>query len=263
MKKIMLSTAFLAATGFSAAALEGTIKFREAADPMEIHASEFLGKTVYASEAALDGDAYSGVQTGWENIGEINDVILSRDGAVDAVLIDVGGFLGMGEHQIAVEMTSIRFVADDATPDDLSDYFLVTNAPRALLEAAPEYSWGHTDETGTSTKMVDNKAMLDPIMRDGFANVPPQDMTTEMLTGAPVYDANDEWIGEVSQLNIDTDGSITKAVVDVGGFLGMGEKPVELALADIDILRQEGGTDLRVYVSMTKDQLEAMPTYEN
>jgi sporulation protein YlmC with PRC-barrel domain len=266
MKKLMLSTAFLAATSVSAIAQDGMATFRTTADPMEIHASDFIGKRVYASEAAVDGTAANGVQDDWEDIGEINDVVLSRDGKVDAVLIDVGGFLGMGERQVAVDMPSIRFIADDATPEDLSDYFLVTNASRVLVEAAPEYNYadtktvGEMDSTGT---MATPDTMNAPLMREGYAPATPEQMTTEKLTGATVYDANDESVGEVSQLNIDSSGKITEAIVDVGGFLGMGEKPVALNLSELDILQEDGGDDLRVYVSMTKEQMEALPTYED
>ena len=102
-----------------------------------------------------------------------------------------------------------------------------------------------------------------PVTRDGYATAADQDLTTEMLTGAAVYDANDKEIGNVSKLIITDAGKITDAIVDVGGFLGMGEKPVKLKIGDIDILRANDLKDLRVYVSMTKEQLEAMPTYSN
>ena len=41
----------------------------------------------------------------------------------------------------------------------------------------------------------------------------------------------------------------------------MGEKPVEVMLDQVDILRENDGSGLRIYVSMTKEELEAMPTY--
>lgn len=271
MKKLMLSTAFLAATASYAMAQDGMTTFRMAADPMEIRASEFIGMRLYASEAAVAGTTANGVQEGWEDIGEINDVILSREGNIDAVLVDVGGFLGMGERQVAVDMPSISFVADDATPEDLSDYFLVTNASRVLIEAAPEYNYNRVEDTAameTSKNMdaanpaVTPGTVREPMMRDGYAPATPEQMTTEMLTGATVYDANDESIGEVSQLNIDDSGKITEAIVDIGGFLGLGAKPVALSLSELDILHEDGGDDLRVYVGMTKEQMEALPTYE-
>lgn len=79
------------------------------------------------------------------------------------------------------------------------------------------------------------------------------------LQGARVYDANDEWIGEISEVFPNS----RTAIVDVGGFLGIGEKPVELNLSDLNILKSEEGSDLKVMVRMTEAQLEAMPTYAN
>jgi sporulation protein YlmC with PRC-barrel domain len=54
-----------------------------------------------------------------ENIGEINDVLISRSGKVAAVIIGVGGFLGIGEKDVAVPMSMLLFqpgaVAADST----------------------------------------------------------------------------------------------------------------------------------------------------
>ena len=100
MKKLLLSTAFIAAAAFTATAQtpSGGI-FLTAPDPLEFHASDFIGKSVFASEGSVAADEYPGVQEGWDDIGTINDVILTRDGEISAVLVDVGGFLGMGERK--------------------------------------------------------------------------------------------------------------------------------------------------------------------
>lgn len=333
MKYLMLSTALLAAGGTSAFAQDAGAMFRTNADATEVRASDFIGKRVYSSETAITGDAFDGAQPDWEDIGEIGDVLMSRAGKVDGVIVDIGGFLGMGERHVAIDMSAVRFVGDNSTPDDPTDYFLVMNAPRAALEAAPEYGMQAntamapatatdttatdttatnstatdttatdmtatggtatdttaaapdttaTDMTGvaTDTNATDMTATNDtattapdvaandpvlsphtPIVRDGYSAAAPADLTSEMLTGAKVYDANDEWIGEISQLNLSDSGQVTEAIVDVGGFLGIGEKPVAMKIADLDILRNADGSDLRVYVSATKDQMEAMPTY--
>ncbi len=308
MKKLMLSTALVAAAATAASAQDASTTFRTTADPLEIHASNFIGKRVYASEAQLEADAYEGAQTDWEDIGEINDVILSRSGEVEAVLVDIGGFLGIGERQVAVDMSAIKFVADSATPEDESDFFLVMNANRAAFEDAPEYSWTETSETDlTAQAQADQPVAADDngtemaagsatapdgditatgnanntdvaasseaaeqpmaggdtmMSRDGYVSAPQEELTAEMLTGAPVYDKNDEWIGEVSEIVLTEQGQVDGTVIDVGGFLGIGEKPVELALGDLQILREDGGDDVRVYVAMSEDQLKAMPTYE-
>ncbi|PTE20799.1 hypothetical protein C5F48_15625 [Cereibacter changlensis JA139] len=298
MKSLMLSTAILAASAFVATAQEtaapatadtavtaesGDMMFRSAAEPMEIRASEFIGMRLYSSEAEIDADAYNGIQEGWEDIGEVNDVILSREGAAEAVLVDIGGFLGMGERQVAVDMGAIRFVADDATAEDLDDFFLVMNANKTDLEGAPEYMSPNetADAEATAPAATDTTATTmapaatDPAMapagdgmttdamtREGYVAFDNATLTAERLEGATVYDSTDASIGDVSELVLDASGQITNAIVDVGGFLGLGAKPVSLSLDQLQILQQDGGDDIRVYVPMTKEQLEGLPTYE-
>ena len=48
-----------------------------------------------------------------ESVGSINEIVLGKDGKVAAVVIGVGGFLGMGEREVAVNFDSLR-VAQDA-----------------------------------------------------------------------------------------------------------------------------------------------------
>jgi sporulation protein YlmC with PRC-barrel domain len=45
-----------------------------------------------------------------ENVGSINDLLMDKSGTIKAVVIGVGGFLGMGEHLVAVSFDKIKFV---------------------------------------------------------------------------------------------------------------------------------------------------------
>jgi len=45
-----------------------------------------------------------------QKIGDISELIIDRDGKIDAVVIGVGGFLGMGEHQVAVPFEKVQWV---------------------------------------------------------------------------------------------------------------------------------------------------------
>jgi sporulation protein YlmC with PRC-barrel domain len=278
MKKLLLSTALLA--GMSAPALAQDGLFRNEMTAGAVRASDLIGARIYASETTVDADEYAGVQEGWNDIGEINDVIVSRDGKVDSVLVDIGGFLGMGERQVAVDMTAVRFVSDGATADNADDWFLVMNADRATLEAAPQLSMATdpamttadapaegdtamaTTEEGTIEGAATDGTARAPMMRDGYTAAAATELTAETLKGTTVYDANDAVVGEIGELVLTDDGQVKEVIIDVGGFLGMGEKPVALALDQVEILRQNDGSELRVYVSATKEQLEAMPDYQ-
>jgi hypothetical protein len=71
-----------------------------------------------------------------ETIGSINEVVLGKDGKVAAVVIGVGGFLGMGEREVAVNFDSLRMSQDS------NNRTLVTlDATKDSLKAAPEWRW--------------------------------------------------------------------------------------------------------------------------
>ena len=69
-----------------------------------------------------------------ETIGDINDVLISGDGKVSAVIVGVGGFLGMGEKNVALPFDQLVFAKD--VGDDL---VVTTSATKESLETAPEY----------------------------------------------------------------------------------------------------------------------------
>jgi hypothetical protein len=80
-----------------------------------------------------------------EPIGSINEVILGKDGKVAAVVIGVGGFLGMGEHEVAVNFNSLR-LSDDGNGKTL----VSMDATKDSLKAAPQWTWA-TGERSTAT----------------------------------------------------------------------------------------------------------------
>jgi sporulation protein YlmC with PRC-barrel domain len=69
-----------------------------------------------------------------EALGDINDVVLSDAGSVDAIIIGVGGFLGIGEKNVGV-----NFDAIEETADADGNIVLVLNATAEQLESAPQY----------------------------------------------------------------------------------------------------------------------------
>lgn len=105
----------------------------------DMSAETFIGKRLYTSETDVDpGAQINEVDKGWDDVGEISDLVLSKDGQLKAVLVDVGGFLGMGEKSVAVSMDQLRVIRDG---DSENDYFIVFTADKAALEAAPAFEW--------------------------------------------------------------------------------------------------------------------------
>ncbi len=86
----------------------------------------------------------------------------------------------------------------------------------------------------------------------------PDELTAEILSDATIYGPGDRKIGSVAHLH--GSGPTAQVVIDVGGFLGIGAKPVGVAAADLDFMRDEDG-EVHAVTGWTKDQLEAMPEH--
>lgn len=86
------------------------------------------------------------------------------------------------------------------------------------------------------------------------------ELTPATLEGATVYGADDHKVGTVDHLH--GAGATSKVVIDVGGFLGIGAKPVAVSISDFAFMRDEDG-DVHAVTSWTKDALKAMPEHHD
>ncbi|MGE0340735.1 MAG: PRC-barrel domain-containing protein [Xanthobacteraceae bacterium] len=82
-----------------------------------------------------------------ENIGDINDVILSKDGRIELIVVGVGGFLGIGEHSVALPWDQIRFSdmprkgdTSNAEKGEKPDHAMV-NMTKDQLKALPAFKY--------------------------------------------------------------------------------------------------------------------------
>jgi hypothetical protein len=74
--------------------------------------------------------------TAGDSIGDINEIILTSDGAAAAAVIGVGGFLGMGEHKVAVQFKSLK-IDRDSNGNDV----VTLDTTKEALKKAPEWTW--------------------------------------------------------------------------------------------------------------------------
>jgi hypothetical protein len=204
----------------------------------------------------------SEVPENWQMAGDIDDVIITREGEVRALLVDAGGFLGMGETEKRVELDNVRFVRDS---DDEGEFFVVFTGDRQMLQEQQNYDQAAAEQEGEMLASQDEEVQNQMAAQGRGADQMQEDMeqvdwanvTTEELLGAPVYGQNDEWIGDLSELNLSDNGEIQGVIIDVGGFLGIGEKPVMMSLDQVTI-RRAFGDELRAYVNATEEELDGM-----
>ena len=260
-------------------ALPASAQFIEAPGPQDILATDFIGMPVYSVEATAAGGGTTvpdlGARAGWESIGEIGDLLLDQTGKVRAVLVDVGGFLGIGERTVAVDMTKLMVLSDET-----GERFVTAAATRPDLESAPPFSTETTVRTGegqtvgTATPRTDTVRGADPAatatppvqtdqagMDPSFVPVPAEAVTADQLQDRSVYDATGTSIGEIAEVFVQ-DGQVTEVLIDVGGFLGVGERRVMFPFDELKVLQRPGDDDLRVQVDASRESLEQMPARE-
>ena len=237
----------------------------------DILVTKLLGQKVYTSSA---DDA--------EEIGTINDMVVTSGLGLSAVVIGVGGFLGAGAKDVAVNFDQLEWAArEDGTRR------WVLGATAETLLAAPAFIWADSVEnTGEpaltpdeeEAQLVDgdpNAAPVDPALttdqpdrpvittpldRSGFADFDETGLTAEELRGIGVYGINDEQIGTIGDIITNADGSFDAVIVDVGGFLGLGAKPVAVGFDNL-AFSADTSCNRYLFLNTSREQLEVQTEY--
>lgn len=284
-------------------------------------ASNLMGSYVYSSSAE---DA--------EIVGDINDLLVSDSGEIRAVIVGVGGFLGLGEKDVAIDFDRLaleqygdegfRLIADVSKEDlentnefELEDRTTMGSAemnsdekaemktaaadeqkpaegqtdantqvqasadtevksdessPDERVAAASQDATAADGEDKTITAMPADNAEWDKDPRWTDADrdyvgaaqyVDAKQLTAEEMLGTSVYGSNRENVGEIGNVLMTDDGQADAVVIDVGGFLGLGEKPVAVGFDSVKFYREDGG-DLTVMTPFTEEELENAEVFD-
>jgi len=71
-------------------------------------------------------------------IGDINDLLVEKDGKISAAIIGVGGFLGAGEKNVAIPFTALKLTEKNGKR------YLVMDTTKEALNKAPGYTFDRT-----------------------------------------------------------------------------------------------------------------------
>jgi sporulation protein YlmC with PRC-barrel domain len=279
-------------------------------------ATNIIGETVY-----------NGTGDDAQNIGDVNDIVLAKDGKAESLIIGVGGFLEIGEKNVAYQFDKAKWAERDG------DRWLVAETTREGLEALPEFDRRPYDPAPATTASTDaatpapvtttpavtpapaektaeapaatpepaapapaDKTAQAPAATPDTAAPAPMDKTaeapaaatpdatpdqtqtaaidksalTEMpvdkirsedLVGTTVYGANDVNVGEIGDVVLTGDKKVDAVIIDVGGFLGVGEKEVAVGMDNLKFMTDKDGKRY-LYTNFTKEQLEAQVAYD-
>ncbi|WP_158555080.1 PRC-barrel domain-containing protein [Fulvimarina endophytica] len=301
-------------------------------------APTMVGENQYLSQNIIGSNVVTGTGQDAETLGSVNNLVVSSSGEIVAGVVGVGGFLGIGEKDVAVPFDDLTFNREeDGTPQ------IVYASNREQLEAAPSFDDERpqdgqqssdmsgsaatgtaaatgaaagaaagsavdqtsqaadqaatevgqaADQAGNSMKQAGDQAAqsaenaaqsTENAAENATGNTdaagttaaagaagsqegmePVSDtstLTADDLIGSSVVGPNNETVADVSDIVLSPDGQVDAIIVDVGGFLGIGAKPVEMKLDELNIMRDSGG-DLTVQSNMTQEQLESAPEYQ-
>jgi sporulation protein YlmC with PRC-barrel domain len=85
------------------------------ANPSQRAESKNTNKTVMLKPGDWRGSKLTGLavyNNTDERVGEISEIIIGKDGKISSVVLGVGGFLGIGEHNVAVPFGQVKFVEE-------------------------------------------------------------------------------------------------------------------------------------------------------
>ena len=102
-----------------------------------------------------------------EKLGDISEILLDKSGKVDGVVIGVGGFLGMGQHDIMVEMSKLKFVDEAVRTSSTTTTTTGSATPGAANRPATT-----TAASTTKNKWYPDHAVLSGATKDLLKNMP-------------------------------------------------------------------------------------------
>jgi sporulation protein YlmC with PRC-barrel domain len=231
--------------------------------PSDVSAQRLIGRTVRNQQD--------------ESVGDVNAVMITPDGAVSAVIVGVGGFLGIGERDVAIRWQDLQ-VRNDG--DEVR-----TSLSKDDVRALPEYRYGPDQRRGTVFTQSAPSTPRDatPATADATRPQPPQQqqqtqgariapetaprtvgptpdsLSANAIIGASVRDPRNETIGRVYDIIMDAHGTPQTIVISIGGMLGIGGRRAAVPLSDLRFMRD--GDHVFLATGLTTDELQRLPEY--
>ena len=133
----------------------------------------------------------------------------------------------------------------------------------AAVTALAEPALAQTSAVPATIKAAAPKGVTDPSKdnkghsseNQGTPAVVVDDNQVENLLGREVKSASGEKLGQITDVIVDKTGDVRAAVIDFGGFLGVGSRKVAVAWS---ALKFSPGS---IVVDMTRDELRVTPEY--
>jgi sporulation protein YlmC with PRC-barrel domain len=352
IRNLLATTAIATLVATGAFAQDATTPAPAPAEP----APMTEGATTAAPKVSTDGhlatqiigeSVYNGTGEDAENVGDVNDIVIGADGNIEAIVVGVGGFLGIGEKDVAVDFAQLEWAerdgdrwlvapmtkeqletqaafdrsayepeqpvastepappaggvapapdttaeapapaeptapAPDATAEAPAPAEPAAPAPDATAEApatttpvpetttqaepapaapAPSDQTAQTEPAAPAPDASTDTTTTAAIDKSTLKELPATEVRAEEMIGTTVYGAGDVNVGEIGDVVLTPDGKIDAYIVDVGGFLGVGEKEVAVGSDNLAFMTDKDGNKY-LYTTFTKEQFDAAAAYD-
>ncbi|MER9950159.1 PRC-barrel domain-containing protein [Mesorhizobium sp. M0047] len=223
-------------------------------------ATNIIGETVY-----------NGTGDDAQNIGSVNDIVLTKEGKAQSLIIGVGGFLGIGAKNVAYDFNKAKWAERNG------DRWLVAQTTKEELQAQPDFNRKAYDPLPATTAsnappatapaaatvpdQTPDQTKTAAIDKSALTEMPVGEIRADDLKGTTVYGANDAKVGVIGDVVLTPDKKPDAVIVDVGGFLGIGAKEVAVGMDNLKFMTDKNGKKY-LYTTFTKQQLEAQTAYE-
>lgn len=154
------------ATPATGAVESGAAEETDIDEPWDMSTGYVAADTDNLGTRLIDQPVYSTAGDDAEEIGNITDIVFDESGEITAVVIGVGGFLGIGEKAVAVDFQSLEFTV---AADNTERWVLPTTAE--ALTAAPDFVWEEDEPVDAGGAMAPADTMA-PAPTDTMAPAP-------------------------------------------------------------------------------------------
>jgi sporulation protein YlmC with PRC-barrel domain len=245
MRKFLVTTTAVALTLLAGVAVARADDVTTPTTTMSgsVNAERMIGRTV--------------VNASNEKVGEIDSVLIDSDGRARYVVVGVGGFLGVGERDVAIRWDALSFANNNEK--------VIVNATKDQLSALPAHRFPDPSWKGKVYAYGDD-LRNNPYLRDSsettMATTGSAPATSAVdarkLIGRNIRNGSNDEVGAINSVLIEKGGTVKYVVVGVGGLFGFGQKQVALPWDALTFT--ENGE--KVTANVTKEQLKVLPEYQ-
>jgi len=237
MRKLLVTTTALAMAlfvGVDMARADSTTTPSVAVTGTADVANKMIGRTVFNPSG--------------EKVGEVESALIDGNGKVRYVIVGVGGFLGLGERDVALRWDQLTMADNDQK--------IVVNMTKEQLAALPVHRFADASSKG-KVYAYNEDLKTNAYLANDAGMAANGSVDTKKLIGRNIKNAAGDTVGEIESVLVDQAGNVKYVVVGVGGFLGIGEKQVALSWDSLTI--SDDGE--KVVANVTKDSLKGLPDY--